>query len=132
MFVHPTYDPKRSEWFFLHEGEFITAPTLRELRKRLPRITIVDYYPNGYHGHVSGRELQQVSGFDEIKLQEKHSSDWSDEEMGKLRALAESGLSAAEIAFRMNRTRNAIIGKCHRKKIKLLKSNRDGGRRIRI
>lgn len=60
---------------------------------------------------------------------------WTPELKAQLKALAEKGLSAAQIAFelRNNFSRNAIIGAAHRSGISLSRSNVGGrkpGRRI--
>lgn len=49
---------------------------------------------------------------------------WSNAEKHEIRKLAAEGLSAAKIAAAMKATRNAIVGVCHRNKIKLLGSKR--------
>ena len=45
---------------------------------------------------------------------------WTDDAVARLRAYAAEKLTAAQIAARMDTTRNAIIGKCGRLKIPLL------------
>lgn len=52
---------------------------------------------------------------------------WSDERVAMLRRLAEQGLSATAIGTAMDCGKNAVIGMCRRKQIRLLCSNNGGG-----
>lgn len=45
MQVHPAYDTEARVWF---TDEGLTAKTLAELQRKLPKAQIVGYYPNGY------------------------------------------------------------------------------------
>lgn len=50
---------------------------------------------------------------------------WSKEQLDKLKELAAKELSPREIGILMDKTRNSVIGKCHRHKIPILPDDKD-------
>src|SRR6516165_1765649 len=61
----------------------------------------------------------------------QYDSDWTAQDVDTLRELAAQGWYARDIAYRMQRTRNQIIGKCRRLHIKLKHRQVPGVRQAR-
>jgi len=61
----------------------------------------------------------------------QYDSDWTPQDVDTLRELAAQGWYARDIAYRMQRTRNQIIGKCRRLHIKLKHRQVPGVRQAR-
>lgn len=72
--------------------------------------------------HIAEQVLLDVSRQQRMKWSFKVSAEWTGEEIKQLHAYLAKGMSAGQIASRMGRTRNAVIGKVHRSKGLLLLS----------
>jgi GcrA cell cycle regulator len=68
-----------------------------------------------------------MSNFDPRPVNES----WSEESIDHLRALAATGMSSNDMGTALGRTKNAVVGKCHRMKIEMLQPFFGGVKRVR-
>lgn len=139
--ISPAYCPEEGVWF---TDDDVTAKSLNELQRKLGSNVIIDcYFPEGFGNVVRPREVYKEdlsaaapgmvvpsAEMPPIRAPRRRydtpvqpsflpDMEWGPEQLAKLVRLAEEGLSAGEIANKIGCSRNAVIGKCRRKKIVL-------------
>lgn len=69
---------------------------------------------------MSNRQVRDAIGFKPYNVGVHYRGDWPDDKVCVLKELARMGYSASQIGIKIGKTRNAIIGFCHRNGIKLM------------